>query len=80
MTRPVAVVTGAAQGIGLEVARRLAATHRVVLLDLNADALPDAAAACGEDALYRVVRHHASRAGRRRRRRGSSRRPAGSTC
>ena len=54
MTRPVAIVTGAAQGIGLEVAQRLAATHRVALLDLNADALPDAAAACGDDALYRA--------------------------
>ena len=33
--RPVAVVTGAAHGIGLETARRLAATHRVALLDLD---------------------------------------------
>lgn len=54
MTRPVAVVTGAAQGIGLEVARRLSATHRVALLDLNADALPAAAAQCGDDALQRA--------------------------
>jgi NAD(P)-dependent dehydrogenase (short-subunit alcohol dehydrogenase family) len=54
MTRPVAVVTGAAQGIGLEVARRLSATHRVVLLDLNAQALPQAAAVCGDDALHRA--------------------------
>ena len=54
MTRPVAIVTGAAQGIGLEVARRLSATHRVVLLDIDADALPGAAAQCGDDALHRV--------------------------
>lgn len=54
MTRPVAVVTGAAQGIGLEVSKRLATTHRVVLLDLNADALPEAAAQCGADALHRA--------------------------
>ena len=37
MTRPVAVVTGAARGIGLETARRLSATHRVALLDLDAE-------------------------------------------
>lgn len=35
MTRPVAVVTGAARGIGLETARRLSATHRVALLDVD---------------------------------------------
>lgn len=51
MTRPVAVVTGAANGIGLEVARRLAATHRIALIDLDAGALQDAAASCGADAL-----------------------------
>ena len=33
MARPVAVVTGAAHGIGLETARRLTATHRVALLE-----------------------------------------------
>jgi NAD(P)-dependent dehydrogenase (short-subunit alcohol dehydrogenase family) len=54
MSRPVALVTGAAQGIGLEVARRLSATHRVALLDLNAGALPGAAAQCGADALHRT--------------------------
>ena len=50
--RPVALVTGAANGIGLETARRLSATHRVALLDLDAAALPAAAAACGPDALH----------------------------
>ena len=54
MDRPVAVITGAANGIGLETAKRLAATHRIALLDLDADALPDAAAQCGDDALQRV--------------------------
>ena len=36
MARPVAVITGAARGIGLESARRLSATHRVALLDIDA--------------------------------------------
>ncbi|WP_203337530.1 SDR family NAD(P)-dependent oxidoreductase [Nocardioides limicola] len=36
---PVAVVTGAANGIGLELTRRLASTHRVALLDRNEQAL-----------------------------------------
>lgn len=49
--RPVAVITGAAQEIGFLTARRLAATHRVALLDLQADKLPEAAAACGADAI-----------------------------
>jgi NAD(P)-dependent dehydrogenase (short-subunit alcohol dehydrogenase family) len=39
VTRPVAVVTGAARGIGLETARRLSASHRVALLDLDGDAV-----------------------------------------
>ena len=54
MSRPVAVVTGAAQGIGLAAAQKLSATHRVALLDLGADALRDAAAGCGADALTAV--------------------------
>jgi NAD(P)-dependent dehydrogenase (short-subunit alcohol dehydrogenase family) len=68
--RPVAVITGAARGIGLESARRLARTHRVALLDLDAPgveraarAIPDAfGAACDiadgasvRDAVARVV-------------------------
>jgi NAD(P)-dependent dehydrogenase (short-subunit alcohol dehydrogenase family) len=48
MTRPVAVVTGAARGIGLETARRLAATHRVALLDLDAEGVERAAAGMGD--------------------------------
>jgi NAD(P)-dependent dehydrogenase (short-subunit alcohol dehydrogenase family) len=49
--RPVAVVTGAAHGIGLDAARRLAVTHRVALLDLDADGIRRAAAELGGDAL-----------------------------
>ncbi|HEX7297791.1 MAG TPA: SDR family NAD(P)-dependent oxidoreductase [Solirubrobacteraceae bacterium] len=44
MVRPVAVVSGAARGIGLETARRLSATHRVALLDLDEDGVERAAA------------------------------------
>ena len=44
MSRPVAVVTGAARGIGLETARRLSATHRVALLDLDGEGARRAAA------------------------------------
>ncbi len=50
--RPVAVITGAAQEIGFLTAKRLAATHRVALLDLQADKLPEAASACGADAIH----------------------------
>jgi NAD(P)-dependent dehydrogenase (short-subunit alcohol dehydrogenase family) len=52
VTRPVAVVTGAARGIGLESARRLAATHRVALLDIDADGAERAAAQVGGDAVW----------------------------
>ena len=48
MARPVAVVTGAARGIGLETARRLSATHRVALLDLDAEGVERAAAGLGD--------------------------------
>ena len=48
MTRPVAVVTGAARGIGLETARRLSPTHRVALLDLDAEGVERAAAGLGD--------------------------------
>jgi NAD(P)-dependent dehydrogenase (short-subunit alcohol dehydrogenase family) len=51
MARPVALITGAAQGIGLGTAERLAATHRVALLDLNADRVEEACARCGPDAI-----------------------------
>ncbi|HEY7618813.1 MAG TPA: SDR family NAD(P)-dependent oxidoreductase [Solirubrobacteraceae bacterium] len=68
MARPVAVVTGAARGIGLETARRLSATHRVALLDLDAEGievaaqnLPDAVwAACDitdADAIGGAIEH-----------------------
>jgi NAD(P)-dependent dehydrogenase (short-subunit alcohol dehydrogenase family) len=49
--RPVAVVSGAARGIGLETARRLAATHRVALADLDGDGAQAAARTVGADAL-----------------------------
>jgi NAD(P)-dependent dehydrogenase (short-subunit alcohol dehydrogenase family) len=52
MPRPVAVVTGAARGIGLESARRLAATHRVALLDIDADGAERAAAQLRGDAVW----------------------------
>jgi NAD(P)-dependent dehydrogenase (short-subunit alcohol dehydrogenase family) len=48
MARAVAVVTGAAHGIGLETARRLSTSHRVALLDLDADGVEQAAAALGD--------------------------------
>jgi NAD(P)-dependent dehydrogenase (short-subunit alcohol dehydrogenase family) len=44
MPLPVAVITGAANGIGLETARRLARTHRVALLDIDGEAAEKAAA------------------------------------
>ena len=54
MSRPVAVITGAAQGIGLAAAQKLSATHRVALLDLSAAALGETAASCGADAITAV--------------------------
>jgi NAD(P)-dependent dehydrogenase (short-subunit alcohol dehydrogenase family) len=48
---PVAVITGAAHGIGLESARRLAPTHRVAMLDLDGETAEREAAAIGRDAL-----------------------------
>src|SRR6187551_109857 len=52
MARPVAVITGAARGIGLESARQLSATHRVVLLDRDAPGAERAAAEIGGDAVH----------------------------
>jgi NAD(P)-dependent dehydrogenase (short-subunit alcohol dehydrogenase family) len=52
MARPVAVVTGAARGIGLETARRLAPTHHVALLDLDEAGAERAAAQIGRDAVW----------------------------
>jgi NAD(P)-dependent dehydrogenase (short-subunit alcohol dehydrogenase family) len=52
MARPVAVVTGAARGIGLETARRLAPTHQVALLDLDEAGAERGAAQIGRDAVW----------------------------
>jgi NAD(P)-dependent dehydrogenase (short-subunit alcohol dehydrogenase family) len=52
VTRPVAVITGAARGIGLETARQLSATHRVALLDIDAAGVERAAAQLGGDAVH----------------------------
>ena len=52
MARPVAVITGAARGIGLESARQLSATHRVALLDRDAPGAERAAAEIGGDAVH----------------------------
>jgi NAD(P)-dependent dehydrogenase (short-subunit alcohol dehydrogenase family) len=51
VARPVAVVTGAARGIGRETARRLHATHRVALLDIDGEGAERAAAQLGGDAV-----------------------------
>src|ERR1700754_685697 len=52
MPRPVAVITGAARGIGRETARQLSATHRVALLDIDAAGAERAAADIGGDAVW----------------------------
>ena len=50
--RAIALVTGAAQGIGLACAQALAADGcRIIAADINGDGARDAAAAIGEDAL-----------------------------
>jgi NAD(P)-dependent dehydrogenase (short-subunit alcohol dehydrogenase family) len=51
MTQPVAVITGAASGIGLAVTRQLARTHRVALLDINGEAALRAAEELGDVAM-----------------------------
>jgi NAD(P)-dependent dehydrogenase (short-subunit alcohol dehydrogenase family) len=51
VARPVAVVTGAARGIGLESARQLQSTHRVALLDIDSEGAERAAAQLGGDAV-----------------------------
>jgi NAD(P)-dependent dehydrogenase (short-subunit alcohol dehydrogenase family) len=48
VARPVALITGAARGIGLETARRLSASHRIALLDLDADGIEREAASLGD--------------------------------
>ena len=52
MTKPVALITGAAQGIGYACAEALAADgFRVVLSDVNADGVVEAASRLGGDAV-----------------------------
>ena len=48
---PVAVITGAASGIGLETARRLIRTHRVAMLDIDGAAADRAVGRLGAPAL-----------------------------
>ncbi|WP_374116113.1 SDR family NAD(P)-dependent oxidoreductase [Streptomyces sp. CoH27] len=57
MARPVAVITGAASGIGLAVTRRLARTHRVALLDIDGDAVRQAARDLAARAARGDLRH-----------------------
>jgi NAD(P)-dependent dehydrogenase (short-subunit alcohol dehydrogenase family) len=54
VSRPVAVITGAARGIGLESARQLAPTHRIAVLDRDAPGAERAAAEIGGDAIHVV--------------------------
>jgi NAD(P)-dependent dehydrogenase (short-subunit alcohol dehydrogenase family) len=51
VARPVAVITGAARGIGLETALQLQRTHRIALLDIDGDGAERAAAQIGGDAV-----------------------------
>jgi NAD(P)-dependent dehydrogenase (short-subunit alcohol dehydrogenase family) len=51
MSLPVVAITGGASGIGLELARRLAPTHRVALLDINLERAQQAAAQLGPNAI-----------------------------
>lgn len=53
--RPIAIVTGAAGGMGRACARRLANTHRLVLTDINADRLSDLAESLREDDNAEIV-------------------------
>ncbi|MEW9797077.1 SDR family NAD(P)-dependent oxidoreductase [Alteromonas sp. CYL-A6] len=46
-SRPVAVITGAASGLGLDLARQLAPHYDLILIDVQADALKQAAASLG---------------------------------
>lgn len=52
MARPVAVVTGAARGIGFETARQLHPTHRVALLDIDGEGAERAAGQIGGDTVH----------------------------
>jgi len=52
MTKPVAVITGGAQGIGLACAEALAEDgHRCILVDINAGGVAEAAAGLADDAV-----------------------------
>jgi NAD(P)-dependent dehydrogenase (short-subunit alcohol dehydrogenase family) len=51
MSLPVVAITGGASGIGLELARRLAPTHRVALLDISLERAEHAAAQLGPNAI-----------------------------
>ena len=51
MTKPVVAITGGAMGIGIELARRLARTHRVALLDIDFPKAQNAAAQLGPNAI-----------------------------
>jgi 3-oxoacyl-[acyl-carrier protein] reductase len=51
MPQPVAVITGAAKGIGFETARRLVPTHRVAALDRDRADVERAAAELGGEVL-----------------------------
>lgn len=51
MVRPIAVVAGGAQGVGYLSALQLAATHRIMVVDLPGNHVAEAAAACGADAI-----------------------------
>jgi NAD(P)-dependent dehydrogenase (short-subunit alcohol dehydrogenase family) len=56
MSRPSAVVTGAARGFGLEIARRLAGRgYAVVLTDVDSDAVTSAAESLGSTAVGLVA-------------------------
>ncbi|MEO2281735.1 SDR family NAD(P)-dependent oxidoreductase [Pseudoalteromonas pernae] len=50
-TRPVAVITGAASGLGLDLARSLSSSHQLILLDVNESGLQSAVQEL-EDAHY----------------------------
>lgn len=52
MAKQVAVISGAAQGIGFLVAKKLSETHRVALIDVEGDEVRRAAAECGPDAVF----------------------------
>jgi len=54
VAKPVALISGGARGIGFAAARRLASDHRIALLDLDAEALQQAAARCGADTITAV--------------------------